>query len=185
MKGVVFTGFLELVETAFSPEVADRIITRADVPSGGAYTAVGTYDHHEMLALVTELARETGVPAADLVHTFGKHLFSRFVVGFPAFFQVPSAFDFLERVHDYIHVEVRKLYSDAELPSFEYARPDDATLVMTYRSRRPFADLAAGLIDAAVEHWGGGVDVVREALDDPERTAVQFTLTRRPAASAS
>lgn len=185
MKGVVFTEFLELVETAFSPEMADRIITQADVPSKGAYTSVGTYDHHEMLALVTELSRETGVPVPALVHTFGKHLFSRFVVGFPHFFAVPTAFDFLERVHDYIHVEVRKLYPDAELPSFEYARPDASTLVMTYRSRRPFADLAAGLIESAVEHWGGGVDVARASIPDPERTAVQFTLTRRGASQAS
>lgn len=182
MKGVVFTEFLELVETAFSPEVADTIIGRANLPSGGAYTAIGTYDHAEMLALVTELSKETGAPISTLVHTFGRHLFQRFLVGFPQFFAVPTAFEFLERVHSYIHVEVRKLYPDAELPSFEYARPDADTLVMTYRSRRPFADLAAGLIDATVEHWGGGVAVTREALDEPGRTAVRFTLTRQPEA---
>ncbi len=182
MKGVVFTEFLELVETAFSPEVADKIITRANVPSGGAYTAVGTYDHAEMLALVTELSRETGAPVPALVHTFGKHLFQRFTAGFPHFFAVPSAFDFLARVHDYIHVEVRKLYADAELPSFDNERPDDRTLIMTYRSHRPFADLAAGLIESAIEHWGGGIDVLRETLDEPGRTAVRFTLTRRAAA---
>lgn len=183
MKGVVFTEFLELVESAFSPEVADRIISRADLPSKGAYTAIGTYDHAEMLALVTELSKETGAPVPALVHTFGQHLFKRFVAGYPQFFAVPSAFDFLERVHGYIHVEVRKLYPDAELPTFENSRPDDDTLVMLYRSHRPFADLAAGLIDGAVEHWGGGVDVAREALDEPGRTAVRFTLTRRPAAA--
>lgn len=182
MKGVVFTEFLELVETAFSPEMADKIIVRADVPSKGAYTAVGTYDHAEMLALVSELSRETGAPIPALVHTFGKHLFKRFTVGFPQFFAVPSAFDFLARVHDYIHVEVRKLYADAELPSFENHRHDDRTLIMIYRSHRPFADLAAGLIESAVEHWGGGIDVVRETLDEPGRTAVKFTLTRRDAA---
>ena len=45
MKGVIFTEFLEMVESHFSPEMADRIITAARLPSGGAYTAVGTYDH--------------------------------------------------------------------------------------------------------------------------------------------
>lgn len=182
MKGVVFTEFLELVETAFSPAMADAIIVRADVPSKGAYTAVGTYDHAEMLALVTELSKATGAPIPALVHTFGGHLFKRFSVGFPQFFAVPSAFDFLARVHDYIHVEVRKLYADAELPSFETSRPDDRTLIMIYRSRRPFADLAAGLIDAAVAHWGGGIDVARESLPEAGTTAVKFTLTRRAAA---
>ncbi|HEY8380341.1 MAG TPA: heme NO-binding domain-containing protein [Nannocystis sp.] len=185
MKGVVFTEFLELVETAFSPEVADAIIARADLPSGGAYTAIGTYDHAEILALVAELSKETGAPIPTLVHTFGRHLFGRFLLHYPQFFAVPTAFEFLERVHGYIHVEVRKLYPDAELPSFEYARPDPDTLVMIYRSHRPFADLAAGLIDAAIEHWGGGITVAREPLDEPGRTAVRFTLTRQSRALAS
>jgi len=41
MKGIVFTEFLEMVENKFSPELADRIIEGAEVPSGGVYTAVG------------------------------------------------------------------------------------------------------------------------------------------------
>jgi len=44
MKGIIFTEFLEMVEDRFSPEIADRIIEAADLPSGGAYTAIGTYD---------------------------------------------------------------------------------------------------------------------------------------------
>ncbi|MCA9634639.1 MAG: heme NO-binding domain-containing protein [Myxococcales bacterium] len=175
-----------MAEAAFSPELVEEVIIACDLPSGGAYTAIGTYPHSELVALVSELSRRGNTPASELIQGFGKHLFTTFLESHAAFFtSAGNTFDLLSRVEDEIHVEVRKLYSDAELPSFEYARPDDATLVMTYRSRRPFADLAAGLIDAAVEHWGGGVDVVREALDDPERTAVQFTLTRRPAASAS
>ncbi len=53
MKGMVFTEFLEMVEDRFSPEIADRIITASDLRSGGAYTAVGTYEHSEMIQLVT------------------------------------------------------------------------------------------------------------------------------------
>ena len=35
MKGIVFTEFLEMVEDKFSPELADRIIEGAELPSGG------------------------------------------------------------------------------------------------------------------------------------------------------
>src|SRR6266540_2882152 len=120
MKGMIFTEFLEMVEDHFSPEVADRIIEACHLPSGGAYTAVGTYDHHEMVQLVTELSRESGIAVPALLHLFGKHLFGRFVANYPQFFEgIDSAFDFLEKIHSYIHVEVRKLYPDAELPSFE------------------------------------------------------------------
>ena len=96
MKGVVFSEFIEMVEDKFSPEIADRIIAQADLPSGGAYTTVGTYDHAEILSLVTCLSEETKIAPNDLVLTFGRYMFSRFHAVHPAFFTgLNSAFDFL------------------------------------------------------------------------------------------
>jgi hypothetical protein len=185
MKGVVFTEFLEMVEDRFSPDVADRIIEDADLPSGGAYTTVGTYDHREMLELVAHLSRHTGVPAGDLVRAFGAHLFERFAVMFPQYFEgASSAFGFLSKIEDYIHIEVRKLYPDAELPRFQFdaSRPD--RLVVTYRSTRPFAALAEGLIRGCVVHYGESIEVETEDLSDGAGTAARFVLTRREAAAA-
>jgi hypothetical protein len=65
-----------MVEDQFSPEMADRIIETAELSSGGAYTAVGTYAHREMIELVTRLSIETGVDADELVRAF--------LVGVPA-----------------------------------------------------------------------------------------------------
>src|SRR5689334_788126 len=113
MKGLIFTEFLEMVEAKFSPDMLDRIVETADLPSGGAYTAVGTYDHTEMVELVTCLSRETDISAHDLVRSFGTYLFERFYQTFPMYFEgVRSTFDFLRHVQDYIHVEVHKLYPD-------------------------------------------------------------------------
>jgi hypothetical protein len=54
--------------------MADRIIEGAKLPSGGVYTTVGTYDHGEMVQLVSCLSEETGIPSAELVRSFGMHL---------------------------------------------------------------------------------------------------------------
>src|SRR4051794_23771355 len=135
MKGIVFTEFLEMVEDKFSPELVDRILDTAEPQSGGVYTAVGTYDHHEMIELVSCLSKETGIDAADLLHSFGLHMFERFYVLFPQYFKgISSSFEFLERIEDYIHVEVRKLYPEAELPSFECDTSQPGRLRLTYRS---------------------------------------------------
>src|SRR5213080_4751245 len=99
-----------MVESRFSPRMAEEIIEAAHVPSGGAYTAVGTYDHSEIVRLVQQLAKATGVPANDLLKEFGKHLFKRFAAGYPMFFEdIDNAFDFLADIENHIHVEVRKL----------------------------------------------------------------------------
>jgi len=180
MKGIVFTEFLEMVEDRFSPSIADRIIQLSDLRSGGAYTAVGTYDHHELLRLVTNLSRETGTPVPDLVRAFGQYLFGRFFVTYPQFFEgIEHAFDFLKNIERYVHVEVRKLYPDAELPRFECSSPAPGTLTMTYRSTRPFADFAEGLIGGCIEHFREPIDVRREDLSDGG-TSARFVLTHRP-----
>jgi hypothetical protein len=183
MKGVVFTEFLEMVEDRFSPETADRIIETAELPSGGIYTTVGTYDHREMIQLVSRLSEETGMPATELVRSFGVHLFGRFHTMFPKYFEnVTSAFDFLQRVDHYIHVEVAKLYPDAELPSFECDASDPGRLHLTYRSSRPFAALAEGLIRGCIAHYGEAVDIGIEDLSDGTGRAARFVLTKRGAA---
>jgi hypothetical protein len=179
MRGVVFTEFLDMVEARFGMDVVDRIIEGAETRTGGAYTSVGTYDHREMFALVGNLSTETGTPAPDLVRSFGEHLFLRFKAGYPAFFvEVPDALSFLSAVDGYIHIEVKKLYPDAELPGFTYERPDERTLVMHYRSPRGLADLAHGLIDGCIAYFGQPVSVAREDRSGGRGQDVVFTLTK-------
>lgn len=179
MKGVVFTEFLEWVEGRWGPEGADRIITRAGLPHSGGYTAVGTYDHQEFVRLVNQLGNLAVLPAREVLLAFGRHLFGRFVQGYPAFFtDVESAFDFLPRIDSHIHVEVRKLYADAELPRFEHAWLDPDTLALVYRSERPLGDFAEGLLQACIEHFGEALELARQDLPCSQGAAVSFLLTR-------
>lgn len=180
MKGVVFVEFVEMVEDTFSPEIVDGIIQSAELPSGGAYTAVGTYPHREMIDLVGALSERTGVPVADLTRSFGRHLMGRFEVLYPEFFEgVSDAFAFLQTLENHIHREVLKLYPEAELPSFDYTRPSDDSMILVYRSARPFADLAEGLLQGCIEHWREEIELGREDLEGPPGTHARFTLTRR------
>lgn len=176
MKGLVFTEFLELVDEKFSLETCERLIEMSNVPSGAVYTSVGTYDAQEMFTLVSGLSTLTGIPVPDLLKTFGRHLFKRFVSVFPVFFEgVESAMEFLPRVEDYVHVEVRKLYPDAELPSFSCATPAPGTMIMTYRSKNNLPDLAEGLILGCIDHFGGFLSVTRgTGHEDPLETV--FTI---------
>jgi hypothetical protein len=169
-----------MVEARFTPEVADCMITAAAVPSGGAYTAVGTYDYHEFIQLVAQLSTRTSIPISKLVHTFGVHLFGRFVAAYPALFAgVTSAFSFLERIEDHIYVEVRKLYPDTELPMFTCDTSTPGRLIMLYRSSRPFADLAEGLIAGCIAHFSEPILMHRNDIANSHGTHVRFVLTKQ------
>ncbi len=179
MKGIVFTEFIEMVEDRFGYEVADQIIAKAELKSGGVYTAIGTYDHGEMVALLVELNKMSGMPISDLLKVYGEHLFVRFGELYAQFFEnVPDAFSFLESIDQYIHKEVLKLYPDAELPSFHTTRVGDNELHMLYHSERKMADFAYGLIKGCLAYFKeiASIDMAPVAGNDLE---VLFKIKRQ------
>lgn len=179
MKGVVFTEFLEMVEARYSADMVDDVLDDTRPASGGAYTSVGTYDHHEMVALLQALSRRSGVAVAVLLREFGEYLFGRFARAYPAVFGRPTdAFGFLAGLDGIIHAEVRKLYPDAELPRFEVESCDGSRLVLVYTSARHLEDLAEGLLRGCVAHFGGGETLSRETLGDGADRRERFTLSR-------
>jgi hypothetical protein len=178
--GIVFTELLEMVEDTFTPELADDVLSTAStrLESGGVYTAVGNYGHEEALVLVATLSEKTGIDPGDLVHAYGKHLFGRFFYRYPQFFEkISDSFQFLEGIENHIHREVLKLYPASELPHFVCERPDAKSLVLTYKSTRPFARLAHGLIEGCIAHFGEAVTVLRDDLDGGKMMAARFRLS--------
>ncbi len=180
MKGIVFREFIDMVEAEFSHETADAIITASNLSSDGAYTSVGTYPHSEMVALVTNLSKQTGQSVPALLHHFGRHLFLRFTVIHPQYVtSYHSAFELLKQLDGNIHVEVKKLYNDAELPAFSYEALPDGGMHFDYRSHRALADFAEGLIEGCIAHFGEQIKVSRVDLPADEKGAhTRFTLTR-------
>ena len=180
MKGIVFTEFLEMVEDKFSPNMADKIIDASkNLSTDGAYTAVGTYHHSELIELVSHLSEETEIDLGLLVKTFGIYLFGRFVALYPSFFEENSStFGFLQLIENHVHVEVRKLYPDAELPTFDTNLLNDNHLEMIYQSKRPFAPLAEGLMLGCMEYYGETIEIQKEDLSGGENKHVKFTLIK-------
>lgn len=182
MKGMIFTEFLEMVEESFSIAMVDTIIENAKLESDGAYTAVGTYHHSEMVQLVTNLSRETGIEIPVLLRLFGERLFQSFSVKYAHFLKhASSAFDFLERLESYVHAEVQKLYPEAELPRFECSRTADGKMTMIYRSHRSLGDVAHGLMIGCFRYFEEDVRIQREDLSDGHGTVERFILTANPA----
>jgi len=84
----------------------------------------------------------------------------------------------LESIENHIHVEVKKLYPDAQLPRFKTKRLDDKTLEMIYYSDRSMADFALGLIEKTFEHYEETVAITREDLM-ANGSEVKFLLTKK------
>jgi hypothetical protein len=166
MKGLVFREFLGMVEREYGYETVDLIIERSKVSSKGIYTSVGTYPHAEMFALLGQLSKELDVPAPSLLHTFGKYVFTVFLKGYPDFFlNKNNSFELLADVEGKIHVEVLKLYPDAELPTFEAELINADEMKMIYRSQRKMSDFAEGLINGCLLYFNEKAIIEKEFIE--------------------
>ncbi|MRH99829.1 hypothetical protein GH721_04710 [Kriegella sp. EG-1] len=174
MKGIVFTEFLEMVESKFGLEITDNIIENSDLESEGIYTAVGTYDFNEMVSLITNLSHEVDIPVSDLIYTFGLYLFNSLAKAHPDVVKnYKSPLSLLFSIEDHIHVHVKKLYPEAELPSFKILDKTDTSISMIYSSSRGLYRLAEGLMQKCFEHFNGSATIEYKLLKE-DGTEVQF-----------
>lgn len=174
MKGIIFTEFLEMVEEKFGLEVVDEIIESSKLQSEGIYTSVGTYEFAEMLTLITKLSAEVSIPVGDLLYEFGKFLFNSLGKAHPEVIKSYSdPINMIQSIEDHIHVHVKKLYPDAELPTFKVLEKTDTSIITIYESSRGLYALAHGLMEQSFRHFNKDVSINYHLLDE-DGTKVRF-----------
>lgn len=179
MKGFIFTEFLELVEDKFGLAMVDKIVAQSNLESGGAYTAVGTYEFAEMLQLISNLSTNTDVSVDDLLMVYSEHLFAVLIKTHPdlvKYYKDPM--DLLASIESHIHVEVQKIYPDAQLPSFVIEERTDAKMVMVYKSDRALYMLGKGLMLETFKLFDVPVEISLEKLNDAG-TEVRFFVNKQ------
>ncbi|TGV00661.1 heme NO-binding domain-containing protein [Flavivirga rizhaonensis] len=178
MKGIVFTEFLDLVEAKFGLEMVDTIISQSELESEGIYTAVGTYKFSEMLQLLQHLSTNTNIEIDDLLLVYAEHFFDVLKQSYPGLLATyKDPIDMLASIENHIHVEVRKIYPDAELPTFEVLDKTDNSLVMVYKSSRAMHHFGLGLMNKTFEHFDSTATIELEKMKE-DGTEVKFIINR-------
>ena len=178
MKGIVFTEFLDLVEDKFGLEMVDKIIRDSQLESNGIYTSVGTYKFSEMLRLLQHLSENTNISIDDLLLTYGEHFFSVLETSYPGLIATyKDPIDMLASIENHIHIEVRKIYPDAELPTFEVLNKTEKSLIMIYTSSRAMHHFGLGLMNKTFEHFNSTATIVLEKIKE-DGTEVKFIINK-------
>ena len=175
MRGLIFTELFELVEDRFGFEMLDDIIVEAELPNDGAYASTGNYPFSELQSIVVKLHEHTEIPIDTLLEVFGEYLFTKLFEAHPQFEGAKNILDFLENVETYIHIEVKKLYPDAELPKFEIVSKEERRFTFYYISSKQLHHLAKGLIVGASNYFEQPVTI---EMDVQENKSTLFTVTR-------
>jgi len=176
MKGIVFRMLFDLIEEQFGYEMVDDVIQNSNLESKGIYTSVGTYPFAEMIAISEELSQQTKIAVPQLHQIFGKYAFGVFARKYENLIAgYDNPYDFLHHVEDIIHVEVLKLYPEAELPQFQSKKISDTEMDLIYLSSRKMADFAEGLLEGCFEHFETPVTVETELLKS-DKSNVRFII---------
>ncbi len=178
MKGIIFTEFLDLVETKFGLEMVDKILTSSDLESGGIYTSVGTYSFSEMLQLLQHLSTNTGIAKDDLLQAYAEHFFSVIEDSYPGLLATyKDPIEMLASIENHIHIEVKKIYPEAELPTFEIIKKTKNELTMVYKSSRAMHHFGLGLMHKTFAHFNAKASIALEKLKD-DGTEVMFIIKK-------
>lgn len=178
MKGIVFTEFLELVEDKFGLDMVDKIIDASNLDSDGVYTSIGTYQFSEMLQLLQNLSKNTKISIDDLLLVYAEHFFGVIEISYPGLLATyKDPIEMLSSIENHIHVEVRKIYPDAELPTFIVEEKTEKSLIMVYKSSRAMHHFGLGLMNKTFEHFNSTAKIVLEKIKE-DGTEVRFIINK-------
>ncbi|MDB2562582.1 heme NO-binding domain-containing protein [Sulfurimonas sp.] len=175
MRGMIFTELLELIEEKFGYDRLDDVIDASGLDNDGSYTATGNYPFDELVKIVVSLSEQTEIPVPTLLEVYGEYLFPKLLKVLPALSQDADILEFVESVENHIHVQVRKLYPDAELPTFELLSSSDEKLEFYYVSTKNIPQLAKGLIMGASKYFNQPVNV---EFSDSQNGKFLFTVAK-------
>jgi hypothetical protein len=179
MKGMIFTELVEFVEDQFGFEVADAMLEASMLEEKGAYTQADNYSFEELLAIVSRLAEVTNVPMGELIETYGRHLFGRIVGLYPPMVaNFSSSLPFIAQVDTFIHPQVKKLYPDADLPSFQVISLSANELVIDYVSNKPLIPMARGLMLGAADYFKEKIEIFEDNSFREEGHLARFRVVR-------
>jgi hypothetical protein len=179
MKGMVFTELVEFVENQFGFDVADAMIEASMLEEKGAYTQAANYTFEELVAIVSRLAEITKIPMGELIEAYGRHLFGRIVGLYPPMVgNFSSCLPFIAQVDTFIHPQVKKLYPDADLPSFSVISLTENELVIDYSSTKPLMPLARGLMFGSADYFGETIEISQDDTIHDAGQLARFTVKR-------
>ncbi len=160
VKGIIFNLVEDVVSQENGPDAWDELLDAADVH--GAYTAVGSYDDAQLVAIVNAAAESGGSSPDDVMRHVGRQSLHILAERFPEFFELHSSVrTLLPSLNSVIHPEVRKLYPGANPPHFGFAEQPDGAILMDYYSERPMCALAEGLTLGSGDHFGENLSITQ------------------------
>lgn len=155
MKGVIFNVLESFIVDGWGEQAYDDILAMCPLSTKGVFVGPATYPDADLFAIVGQACARLGVPLPVALRAFGKYLGPRLAARVPTLVAAhhhPKSF--LMAIDDIIHVEVRKLFRDAQPPRLTTTDTGPDSLTVHYASSRNLCGLVSGLLDGTSDLFG-------------------------------
>jgi hypothetical protein len=145
MHGLIHLELQKFVEERFGARAWSTLLRRAGLDSE-IYTPLRSYPDEQILALVGEAEKLSGMSATALLEAFGEFLVPSYLALYGNLLKPEwRTLDIIEHTEETIHRVVRMKHEGAAPPRLrvERTRPDE--VVMTYDSPRKLCAVARGI----------------------------------------
>ncbi|MEF1292191.1 heme NO-binding domain-containing protein, partial [Vibrio sp. M260118] len=86
-----------------------------------------------------------------------------------------TSFQFVKLVEDYIHIEVKKLYPEANPPKFDFVSESETEMVFDYVSARCMSHVCFGLLEGCAAFFNEELSLSMNNLTS-DGSKVRFTV---------
>jgi hypothetical protein len=150
MKGIIFNLLEEVVVQHHGNDVWDGLLAISKLD--GAYTSLGSYPDEDFRRLLAGASQMFSLTPFEVLRWFGNQAMPLIFMRYPRYFKSQiSTRNFVLSVNHIIHPEVRKIYSGAQVPTFQFYDTPDGGLLMGYDSPRRLCALAQGFTEGAAK----------------------------------
>ncbi|WP_456269700.1 heme NO-binding domain-containing protein [Kushneria sp. AK178] len=158
MKGIIFNMLNDIVVSRFDEQTWEVLLDNARV--SGAWSSLGNYDDHDMLALVSAASHHLHMTPQACLQWLGREMLPRLGDFYPGMLErFGTTFATLKALNNVIHPEVVRYHPDAIVPVFHYHEVTDHSMVMEYRSVRGICSLAHGLMLGCSDYYNETVAI--------------------------
>lgn len=178
MKGIIFNITESFIIDKFGEDAYDAIMNASKLETDQPFVGPGTYPDKDLMEIVVNAAKYTEMSPGEFLKQLGKYSFFKLAERHPGYVAPHNhPKDFLKTVDGVVHVEVRKLYTETQLPTFTYSEPSPNQLVITYFSKRKMYDFMEGLIEGVAEYFKHPIKQERTIYEKDGVEVADFKLT--------
>ena len=178
MKGIVINITEDFIIDNFGEEIFDQTISNCNLKTEDPFVSPGTYPDSDLFEIVVNASQILEITIEEFLKKLGHYAFAKLAERHPSFlegYNHPKSF--LQTVDGVIHMEVRKLYQDSQLPVFQYSDPSKDELIITYYSKRKLYPFLEGMINGVSDYFGVGISQTHKIYEKDGVELCDYYLT--------